>query len=227
MDIEEDMANDMMDNAVVVVNQNDANANEILMSSVQQDVYKISTMKKLQIVTLVFNWYYCKLESGGAFVVDTGKSSTQNKSKIVNTIMPLIIKLATTEELTALRAPRPGPDENQNPWRMSLEATSKVVVAQFKQSLFLEEIKYGLIEEGSKDKKGMTVSAVETRIADLKRAKAAKSQKSMAAIYGDSTSSSSSSSTKTSKIDKKQSGGNSKKGGRGGKGALSSGIKRK
>lgn len=171
--------------------------NDTLAKAKQSDTYVIVTMKKLMCKTVLQNRYIYNLQCSANWMVQTGNSSSGDKSKIIKWILPNMLKITTEEELRAFEAPRPDPDLDQSEWRLDIERAAESVENRLKETMQAEELKLKIREEslsGAADTREMYVSAVETRLQIIQKARARISQPSMASIFQSSEESSSSSS---------------------------------
>ena len=69
--------------------------------------FRIFTIKGLYLRSILYSRYYYNLICEASWIVETGTSSTQDKSRIVNTILPFIMKHCTDEDMRVLNSSKP------------------------------------------------------------------------------------------------------------------------
>lgn len=69
--------------------------------------FRILTMKGLYLRSILYSRYYYNLTCEASWVVETGSSSTQDKSRIVNIILPFIMNHCTDDDKAVLTTPKP------------------------------------------------------------------------------------------------------------------------
>jgi hypothetical protein len=177
----------------LVLQQVDGNV--ALTEAKQPEKYVIMTMKKLRCKTVFQNKYVYNLHCSAQWVIQTGDSSSGDRSKIIKWILPNMMKLVTVDELQVLEAPRPDADVDQSQWRTGIERIAELIENRLKETMQSDELKLKIREEklsGAADTREMSVSAVETRLHQIQKARDQISQPSMASVFQNSVGTSSS-----------------------------------
>lgn len=143
-----------------------------------KETFRITTMKGLYLRSVLYSRYYYNLSCEASWVVETGSSSTQDKSRIVNSIVPFIMQCLTPEDITVLNAPKPeSSSEEFNTWNSDLKSKAAEIEERLQKQLESEEDIFLPPRDKSKlRRKHMYVNGVDSRLADIKKVK--NSQKS-------------------------------------------------
>ena len=174
-----------------------------------KETYRITTMKGLFLRSVLYSRYYYNLTCEASWVVETGSSKTQDKSRIVNSILPFIMQCCTPEDIAVLSICKPDPSSKEyDTWNNNLMSKAAEIEQRLQKQLEDEEDVYFPSRDKSKlRRKHMYVNGVDSRLADIRRVKGIKNSKLMSSFCSSAGSilpnSSSSSSTSANISNKK------------------------
>lgn len=135
--------------------------------------FRIVTMKGLYLRSILYSRYYYNLTCEASWVVETGTSSTQDKSRIVHIILPFIMSHCTEDDKSVLTSPKPdtsSPDFDV--WNNSLLSRAAEIEKRLEKYLEQEEdICFPLRDKKKLRRKHMSVNGVEGRLAEIKKIK--------------------------------------------------------
>jgi hypothetical protein len=175
-----------------------------------KETYRITTIKGLLVRSVLYSrYYYNNLTCEASWVVETGSSKTQDKSRIVNSILPFIMQSCTPEDIAVLSVCKPDPSSMEyDTWNNNLMSKAAEIEQRLQKQLEDEEDVYFPSRDKSKlRRKHMYVNAVDSRLADIRRVKGITNSKLMSSFCSSAgsilTNSSSSSSTSANISNKK------------------------
>ena len=130
-------------------------------------------MKGLYLRSILYSRYYYNLTCEASWVVETGASSTQDKSRIVNTILPFIMKHCTEEDHAVLTSTKPdSASPEYDMWNSNLLKKTAEIESKLELTLEREELIYFPLRDMKKlRRKHMSVNGVEGRLTELRKAK--------------------------------------------------------
>jgi hypothetical protein len=173
------------------------NGNAALAEAKQPEKHVIMTMKRLMCKTLLQNRYIYNLHCSAQWIVQTGGSSSGDRSKILKWILPSMMKVGTEDEVQALEAPKPDADLDQSVWRLDIERAAESIGNRHKETMQSDELKLKIREvklSGAADTREVYVSAVETRLKNIQKCRDRISQPLVASVFQNNEGTSSSSS---------------------------------
>ena len=94
------------------------------MGAPQHSIFIIRTMKGLLLKTLLYNYFFHNLQSGVTWEVKT-TSSSQDRSKLLSILIPMMLKMADKKERAKLNMVKPGIKTDQSALRLGIENPSK------------------------------------------------------------------------------------------------------
>ena len=135
--------------------------------------FRIVTMKGLYLRSVLYPRYYYNLNCEASWIVETGTSSTQDKSRIVNIILPFIMKNCTEEDMRVLTLPKPDSSSpDYDVWNTNLRNKTIEIENRLAKLLESDEDTYFPLRDKTKlRRKQMSVNGVEGRLAELKKLK--------------------------------------------------------
>lgn len=138
-----------------------------------KETFRILTMKGLTIRSIIYNRYYYNLNCDASWVVETGMSKTQDKSRIINIIIPFIKQYCTPADYIVLDSSKPDTSTVEfNEWNTNLRKISLDIEKRLENQLEEEEDAYfPQRDKSTLRRKHMFVNAVEKRLADIRKAK--------------------------------------------------------
>ena len=133
--------------------------------------FRILTMKGLYLRSVLYSRYYYNLTCEASWVVETGASSTQDKSRIVNTILPFIMKNCTEEDKAVLTSAKPdSASPEYDTWNTNLLKKTAEIESRLEAILEKEELTYFPLRDMKKlRRKHMSVNGVEGRLTELRK----------------------------------------------------------
>ena len=159
-----------MDEPLVI----DSNLPVLILSKPGADTFSITEMSNLKLQYLLYCRFNHELKCDAAWTVNTGKSSSQDRSRITGTIIPLMMRTCDPEDLKVLEAPKPDTrTAAYETWRSELLRISAKVENQVRLNLEAEEKEYLPIRNESR-KRDMFINAVMDRLKKVKNAKKAR-----------------------------------------------------
>ena len=128
-------------------------------------------MKGLHLRSVLYSRYYYNLTCEASWVVETGASSTQDKSRIVNTILPFIMKHCTEEDTAVLTSVKPdSASVEYDTWNTNLLKKTAEIESRLEKFLEGEELTYIPLRDMKKvRRKHMSVNGVEGRLTELRK----------------------------------------------------------
>ena len=128
--------------------------------------FRILTMKGLYLRSVLYSRYKYNLTCEASWVVETGASSTQDKSRIVNTILPFIMKHCTEEDNAVLTSTKPdSASPEYDTWNSNLLKKTAEIESKLEMILEREELIYFPLRDMKKlRRKHMSVNGVEGRL---------------------------------------------------------------
>lgn len=135
--------------------------------------FRIVTMKGLHLRSILYSRYYYNLSCEASWVVETGTSSTQDKSRIVNIILPFIMSHCTEDDKAVLTSPKPDSSSPEfDVWNNSLLSRTAEIEGRLEKYLEQEEdICFPSRDKKKLRRKHMSVNGVEGRLAEIKKMK--------------------------------------------------------
>jgi hypothetical protein len=133
--------------------------------------FRIVTMKGLYIRSIPYSRYYYNLICEASWIVETGTSSTQDKSRIVNIILPFIMKHCTDEDMRVLSSSKPDSSSPEyDVWNTSLRDKTIEIEKRLEKILERDEDTYFPLRDKTKlRRKHMSVNGVEGRLAEINK----------------------------------------------------------
>lgn len=135
--------------------------------------FRILTMKGLYLRSILYSRYYYNLTCEASWVVETGSSSTQDKSRIVNIILPFIMNHCTDDDKAVLTTLKPDSSSPEyDVWNNSL--LTRTAEIEKRLEAYLEQEEDVCFPDRNKKKlrrKHMSVNGVEGRLAEIKKAR--------------------------------------------------------
>ena len=127
---------------------------------------RIFTMKGLYLRSVLYSRYYYNLTCEASRVVEIGASSTQDKSRIVNTILPFTMKHCTEEDHAVLTSTKPdSASPEYDTWNSNLLKKTAEIESKLEIILEREESIYFPLRDTKKlRRKHMSVNGVEGRL---------------------------------------------------------------
>lgn len=136
--------------------------------------FAISEMSNLRLQYLLFCRYNHELNCDAAWTVNTGKSSSQDRSRITSTIIPLMLKTCDPNDLTILETPKPDSrSAAYEVWRAELLRISAKVENQVRLNLEADEKEF-LPPRNESRKRDMCINGVMDRLKKVNNAKKAR-----------------------------------------------------
>ena len=138
--------------------------------------FRIFTMKGLYLRSILYSRYYYNLICEVSWIVETGTSSTQDKSRIVNTILPFIMKHCTDEDMRVLNSSKPDSSSPEyDVWNTNLRDKTIEIERRLEKILERDEDAYFPLRDKTKlRRKHMSVNGVEGRLSEINKMKKVK-----------------------------------------------------
>jgi hypothetical protein len=135
--------------------------------------FRIMTMKGLFLRSILYSRYFYNLHCDASWVVETGTSSTQDKSRIVNIILPFIMSHCTDDDKAVLTSPKPDSSSPEfDSWNSRLLSRTAEIEKRLEKHLENEEsICFPSRDKKKLRRKQMSVNGVEGRLAEIKKMK--------------------------------------------------------
>ena len=135
--------------------------------------FRIVTMKGLYLRSILYSRYFYNLFCEASWVVETGTSSSQDKSRIVNIILPFIMSHCTDDDIAVLTSPKPDSSSPEfDSWNSRLLCRTAEIEKRLEKYLEHEEnICFPLRDKKKLRRKQMSVNGVEGRLAEIKKIK--------------------------------------------------------
>jgi hypothetical protein len=142
-------------------------------------------MKGLYLRSILYSRYYYNLSCEASWVVETGTSSTQDKSRIVNIILPFIMSHCTDDDKAILTLPKPDSSSPEfDPWNNKLLSRTADIERRLEKYLENEEdICSPSRDEKKLRRKHMSVNGVEGRLAEIKKMKRTSKSSSINSLF--------------------------------------------
>ena len=167
------------------------------------DTFSITEMSNLKLHYIFFCRFNYELTCDASWTMNTGKSSSQDRSRITGTIMPLMMKSCEPEDLHIVQSSKPETSTAQyETWRSELLRVSLKVEEKVRINLEAEEKEY-LPPRNEKRKRDMCINGVMDRlkkVSNARKARTASVAPSIAMHFGNATSTPVASSSSASAI---------------------------
>lgn len=151
------------------------------------DPFAITEMSNLKLHYILFCRFNYELTCDASWTVNTGKSSSQDRSRITGTIMPLMLKSCQPEDLLVLQSRKPDTTTAEyEVWRSELLRVSLKVEERVRTNLEADEREY-LPPRNEKRKRDMCINGVMDRLKKVnnaRKARIAATGPSIATHYG-------------------------------------------
>ena len=139
-----------------------------------EDTFAITEMSNLKLQYLLYCRFNHELKCDAAWTVNTGKSSSQDRSRITGTIIPLMLRTCELDDLRVLEAPKPDSrTAAYEVWRSELVRISAKVENQVRLNLEADEKEY-LPPRNKNSKRDMCINGVMDRLKKVNNAKKAR-----------------------------------------------------
>jgi hypothetical protein len=142
-------------------------------------------MKGLCLRSILYSRYYYNLSCEASLVVETGTSSTQDKSRIVNIILPFIMRHCTEDDKAILTSPKPDSSSPEfDVWNNNLLSRTADIERRLEKYLEHEEdICFPSRDKKKLRRKHMSVNGVEGRLAEIKKMKRTSKSSSIDSLF--------------------------------------------
>ena len=142
-------------------------------------------MKGLCLRSILYSRYYYNLSCEASWVVETGTSSTQDKSRIVNIILPFIMRHCTEDDKAILTSPKPDSSSPEfDVWNNNLLSRTADIERRLEKYLEHEEdICFPSRDKKKLRRKHMSVNGVEGRLAEIKKMKRTSKSSSINSLF--------------------------------------------